>query len=199
MVQTCGGACERKHSLSVLIGFGIWAGFLSAMVRSGVETLLPPRPPGAVPPPIGLLNLMGFDAGSMNYAFNQAAVNWGGNGVHILFSMVMAFVYVRLMEVCSKVGIWWGLPFAWLTVTIRRPWHCVSLAGYRSAALAHRRRCLYLGIFWYSALDLDHRVYASRTAAQGLRRRQGGCPAVSLCARGRNPPPGDGAACTAAQ
>ncbi|RIQ13807.1 DUF1440 domain-containing protein [Bordetella avium] len=118
LVQTCGGACERKHSLSVLIGFGIWAGFLSALVKSGVETLLPPRPPGAVPPPIGLLNLMGFDAGSMNYAFNQAAVNWGGNGVHILFSMVMAFVYVRLMEVCSKVGIWWGLPFAWLTATI---------------------------------------------------------------------------------
>lgn len=108
-----------------LLVIGLVSGFISAMVKSGVETILPPRPPSAVPPPIGLLELMGFDAGSMNYMFNQTVVNWGGNGVHILFSMVMAFVFCWLVERCPKVGAWWGIPFGWVMATIGA--HCIVL------------------------------------------------------------------------
>lgn len=115
----------HKSALGTLVSVSIVAGFISAMVKSGIETILPPRPPTAVPPPIGLLDLMGFDAATMNYVFNQTAVNWGGNGFHILFSVVIALVYVCLVERCPKVGAFWGLPFAWLTATVGA--HCIVL------------------------------------------------------------------------
>lgn len=108
----------RKNALGTLVGVGIVAGIISAMVKSGVETVLPPRLPTAVPPPIGLLDMMGFDAATMNYVFNQTAVNWGGNGFHILFSIVIALAYVWLVERCPKAGVWWGVPFGWLVATV---------------------------------------------------------------------------------
>ncbi|WP_171962816.1 DUF1440 domain-containing protein [Bordetella trematum] len=108
-----------------LVWVGIVAGFFSALVKSGIETLLVPRPPSAVPPPIRLLELMGADANNMVYTFNLTAVNWGGNGVHILFSIVMAIVYCFLVRACSKVATWWGIPFAWVTATIGA--HCIVL------------------------------------------------------------------------
>lgn len=114
-----------KRALGTLVGVGIVAGVISGLVKSGVETLLPPRLPTAVPPPIELLNMMGFDAASMNYVFNQTSVNWGGNGVHILFSIVIAVVYVWLAERCSKVTFAWGVPFGWITATIGA--HCIVL------------------------------------------------------------------------
>lgn len=116
---------ESRLTMGGMIFIGIVAGFISAMVKSGVETILPPRPPSAVPPPIGLLELFGFDASAMNYTFNQTVVNWGGNGVHILFSMVIALVYVWLITRCAKVATWWGIPFAWVTATIGA--HCIVL------------------------------------------------------------------------
>ncbi|MBO1114261.1 DUF1440 domain-containing protein [Bordetella petrii] len=82
-----------KSTLGALVGVGIVAGFVSALVKSSVETVLPPRPPTAVQPRIGLLDMMGIDAASVNYVFNQTAVNWGGNGFHILFSLVIVVVY----------------------------------------------------------------------------------------------------------
>lgn len=108
-----------------LVWIGIVAGFFSALVKSGIETLLVPRPPSAVPPPIRLLELFGADANAMVYTFNDTVVNWGGNGVHILFSMVMAIVYCFLVRACPKVGAWWGIPFSWVVATIGA--HCIVL------------------------------------------------------------------------
>ena len=116
---------SSKNTLGALIWAGIVAGVVSALVKSGVETVLPPRPPTAVPPPIALLDLMGFDAATMTYAFNQTAVNWGGNGFHILFSIVIAIVYVWLVDLCPKIGVWWGLLFGWITATVGA--HCIVL------------------------------------------------------------------------
>lgn len=124
-MQSHAAAPYQKSSLGTLVTIGIVAGFISAMVKSGVETILPPRPPSAVPPPIGLLDLMGFDAASMNYVFNETTVNWGGNGVHILFSMVMALIFAWLVEKFPRVGMWWGAPFAWITATLGA--HCIVL------------------------------------------------------------------------
>src|SRR5690606_10424900 len=83
----------ESGSISFLVFVGIISGFISALVKSGVEDLLPPRMPDAIPPPIGLLELLGFDGAGMTYQFMDQTINWGGNGVHILFSIVIAVVY----------------------------------------------------------------------------------------------------------
>lgn len=124
-MQQVNSATGVRAGWGTVLWVGIVAGFISAMVKSGVETILPPRPPTAVPPPIGLLELFGLDAGAMNYTFNQTVVNWGGNGVHILFSMAFAVVFIALLSRCPKVGLLWGIPFAWVTATIGA--HCIVL------------------------------------------------------------------------
>ena len=96
------------------ISAGIAAGIVSALVKSGVETLLPPRLPDVTPPPISLLEKMGLDASSMVYTFSDQIVNWGGNGVHILFSIVIALVYCLLASKTQLVTLWHGLPFGWI-------------------------------------------------------------------------------------
>lgn len=102
---------QLRSKINQLIGAGIAAGVISALVKSGVETLLPPRLPGAVPPPIGLLELVGFDATGMTYQFSDQVVNWGGNGVHILFSVVIAVIYCRLVHANTIFRVWQGIPF----------------------------------------------------------------------------------------
>lgn len=102
---------QSSHSLNQLIGVGIAAGIISALVKSGVETLLPPRLPDAVPPPIGLLELFGFDATGMTYQFSDQVVNWGGNGVHILFSVVIAVIYCLLVQAKPIFRTGQGIPF----------------------------------------------------------------------------------------
>ena len=103
-----------SNALQCLLGAGVVAGVISALVKSGVETLLPPRLPNVTPPPIGLLEKMGFDAQGMVYTFSDQVVNWGGNGVHVLFSVVIAVVYCLLASRCDKVTMWFGLPFGWV-------------------------------------------------------------------------------------
>ncbi|WP_026987767.1 DUF1440 domain-containing protein [Fodinicurvata fenggangensis] len=102
---------QSSHSLNQLIGAGVAAGVISALVKSGVETLLPPRLPDAVPPPIGLLELLGFDATGMTYRFSDQVVNWGGNGVHILFSVVIAVIYCLLVQAKPIFRAGQGMPF----------------------------------------------------------------------------------------
>lgn len=103
---------------------GVLAGFIGALTKSGVESLLPPRLPDAVPPPIGLLDMMGFDAKAMTYTYLEQAVNWGGNGVHILFSMVIGAVYCVLVSRMKLVGVLNGIVFG---LVIGLGAHCIVL------------------------------------------------------------------------
>lgn len=105
------GRDNAKRGLGALLFAGIVAGFISALVKSGVETLLPPRLPGVTPPPIGLLELFGYDAQSMVYTFSEQVVNWGGNGIHILFSIVIAVVYCLFVNANSIFRTLHGIPF----------------------------------------------------------------------------------------
>jgi len=102
---------KNQHSLACLIYIGAIAGFIGALVKSGVETLLPPRLISTTPPPIGLLELFGFDAQNMNYTFMEQSINWGGNGVHILFSMVIAIIYCITTNKEPIVSIFNGVIF----------------------------------------------------------------------------------------
>lgn len=101
----------KKISSGTLLVAGIAGGFISAMVKSGTEDILPPRLPGAIPPPIQMLNAMGFHAGQMNYTYSEQAINWGGNGVHIVFSIIIAVIYCFLARANKIIAIGAGIPF----------------------------------------------------------------------------------------
>lgn len=100
-----------KNSPTTLLIAGIVGGFISAMVKSGTEDIMPPRLPGAVPPPIQMLNQLGFHADKMNYFYSGQPINWGGNGVHIIFSIVIAIIYCFLVQRNKIFGLWAGIPF----------------------------------------------------------------------------------------
>ncbi|STZ75474.1 DUF1440 domain-containing protein [Bergeriella denitrificans] len=102
---------NRRLAVAVLVG--IAGGILSAMVKSGFEDIVPPRLPDAVPPPIELLQMMGLDAAKMTYTWLKQAVNYGGNGVHYLFSVVFAVLYCAAAEVFPKVKMAWGLVYGY--------------------------------------------------------------------------------------
>lgn len=101
----------KKISSVTLVVAGIAGGFISAMVKSGTEDIMPPRLPNAIPPPIQMLDALGFHADKMNYLYSQQAINWGGNGVHIIFSIVVAIVYCFLVRWNKVFAVWAGIPF----------------------------------------------------------------------------------------
>lgn len=100
-----------KTSSAALLVAGIAGGFISAMVKSGTEDIMPPRLPNVTPPPIQMLQAMGLHAGNMNYTYSEQVINWGGNGVHIVFSIVIAIIYCFLVRWNKIFAIWAGIPF----------------------------------------------------------------------------------------
>lgn len=101
----------QKISGGTLLVAGIVGGFISAMVKSGTEDIFPPRLPGVIPPPLQMLNEMGLHASQMNYTYSAQSVNWGGNGIHILFSIVIAVIYCFLVRMNKVFAVWAGIPF----------------------------------------------------------------------------------------
>lgn len=89
----------------------IVAGIFSALVKSGFETIIPPRTPSTMPPPEVLLEKLGCNVNEMTYTWLDNVINWGGNGVHILFSVVMAFVYCYAVEVFRHARMLHGIIF----------------------------------------------------------------------------------------
>ncbi|UNM95633.1 DUF1440 domain-containing protein [Ignatzschineria rhizosphaerae] len=102
-------ATERRYSLAVFIG--IIAGFISALVKSGSEEILPPRSPNTIPPPVELLEKLGVHVNEYVYTFSDQTVAWAGNAVHILFSIVIAVMYCFLSEIFPKVRMLQGVIF----------------------------------------------------------------------------------------
>lgn len=107
-------ADTRNYGVAVLVG--IIGGILSAFVKSGTEGILPPRLPGVTPPPVELLQELGVNLQNMVYTYSDQVINWGGNGVHILFSIVFGVIYCVIAEIFPKVKLGQGLVFALLVV-----------------------------------------------------------------------------------
>ena len=99
----------RHASLAIFIG--ISAGIFSALVKSGFETLIPPRTLETTPPPVVLLEKLGAHVDLMTYHWMGYTINWGGNGVHILFSIVMAIIYCVIAEYLPRVRLLHGIVF----------------------------------------------------------------------------------------
>lgn len=100
---------DRRIFSSVLIG--IVAGVISALVKSGFETMIPPRTAATTPPPLVLLEKLGVHIDTLTYQWMGYSINWGGNGVHILFSVVIAIVYSVLVEYLPKARLFHGVAF----------------------------------------------------------------------------------------
>ncbi|MBS0848314.1 DUF1440 domain-containing protein [Citrobacter sp. JGM124] len=100
---------DRHISLAIFIG--IIAGIFSALVKSGFETLIPPRTLETTPPPVMLLEKLGANVDLMTYHWMGYTINWGGNGVHILFSIAIAIIYCVIAEYFPRVKLLHGIVF----------------------------------------------------------------------------------------
>lgn len=101
---------KDRHVLT-MIYVGIIAGIISALVKSGFETLIPPRTLETTPPPVVLLEKLGVNVSAMDYHWLGHTINWGGNGVHILFSVVIAIIYCVVCEYFVKAKMLHGIIF----------------------------------------------------------------------------------------
>lgn len=102
---------QKARSIGLAIYIGIVAGVISALVKSGFEDLIPPRTSETLPPPMVLLEKFGFHVDSMTYHWMGETINWGGNGVHILFSIAVAIIYCVLNEYFVKARLFHGVAF----------------------------------------------------------------------------------------
>lgn len=101
----------ENRNYVVAFWVGIIAGFMSALVKSGTEGIFPPRLLTEGAPPVLLLQKMGVDVTHWVYTYSEQTVYFGGNLVHILFSIVWGVIYCVLAEIFPKVKIGQGLLF----------------------------------------------------------------------------------------
>ncbi|MDF7676881.1 DUF1440 domain-containing protein [Neisseriaceae bacterium ESL0693] len=99
----------RNYGVALLVG--IIGGIMSGFVKSGTEGILPPRTADRIAPPIQLLQDMGIDLHQMVYTYSGQLLNWGGSGIHIVFSVVAAVIYCVAAEIFPKIKLWQGLAF----------------------------------------------------------------------------------------
>lgn len=102
---------KSQRHIALAVWIGIIAGVFSALVKSGFETLIPPRTLETTPPPVVLLEKLGFSVDTMTYHWMGYDINWGGNGVHILFSIAIAIVYCILVEYLPRARLLHGVAF----------------------------------------------------------------------------------------
>lgn len=108
----------KYRNYGVILFVGLIAGIISAMVKSGIETILPPRSSETISPPIKLLMDLGANTSSEIYTYSEQVVNWGGNGVHILFSIIIAIVYCFLAEIFPKIKTMQGIIFGLVVAAV---------------------------------------------------------------------------------
>jgi len=116
------------RNIPFAIGVGIVAGIISAFVKSGFESVLPPRTADTLPPPVVLLHKLGIPTDTMTYHWMGYDINWGGNGVHILFSIVIAIFYCVLVEYLPRARLFHGIAFG-VCVSILAHGFVVPLLG----------------------------------------------------------------------
>ncbi|WP_297322520.1 DUF1440 domain-containing protein [uncultured Bartonella sp.] len=111
---------------------GIAGGIISGFVKSGTESILPPRTPDRPIPPAEVLQSFGIHTDDMIYHYSDHIVNWGISGVHYLFSVVFAVFYCLAVEIFPIVKLWQGLLFGVL-VTLAFHGVVLPLGGWAPA------------------------------------------------------------------
>ncbi|ECH8185890.1 DUF1440 domain-containing protein [Salmonella enterica subsp. houtenae] len=107
---------ERRYGTAFIVG--IITGIISAFVKSGTEDILPPRTPDRIAPPVKLLNDMGIDWHTLVYTWSAQPVYWGGNFIHIVFSVLAAVFYCVVAEIFPRITLLQGIVFGILFAII---------------------------------------------------------------------------------
>lgn len=102
---------SSARNYCVAIWIGIISGFISALVKSGTEGIFPPRLVNEGAPPVLLLKNLGIDVSSWVYTYSEQAVYFGGNLVHIVFSIVWGIIYCVAAEIFPKTKMFQGIVF----------------------------------------------------------------------------------------
>ncbi len=101
----------KKRHYGAAFSAGVITGIISAFVKSGTEAILPPRTPDRIAPPVKMLNDFGIDLHSLAYRYSGQMVYWGGNAIHIIFSIVAALFYCVIAEIFPRVTLLQGIVF----------------------------------------------------------------------------------------
>ena len=109
---------ESERHFLIAFFVGIVSGILSAFVKGGTESILPPRTLDRIPPPIELLDKMGVNWHELFYTYSGQSVYWAGNLVHILLSIFAAVFYCVLAEIYPRIKMSQGIVFGVLFTII---------------------------------------------------------------------------------
>ncbi|MGO2257441.1 MAG: YagU family protein [Hafnia alvei] len=101
---------QNRHYFIALV-IGVITGIISAFVKSGTEDILPPRTPDRIAPPVQMLTDMGIDWHSLVYSYSDQLVYWGGNFVHIVFSIAATVFYCVVAEIFPRITMLQGIVF----------------------------------------------------------------------------------------
>lgn len=108
---------EDRH-LFIATLIGIITGVLSAFVKSGTESILPPRTLDRIAPPVKMIEDMGVNINDFVYTYSEQVVHWGGNGIHIIFSIAVAVFYCVVSELFPRIKMLQGLVFAVIVMVV---------------------------------------------------------------------------------
>ncbi|MCW2254396.1 putative membrane protein [Providencia alcalifaciens] len=108
---------EDRH-LFIAAVIGIITGVLSAFVKSGTESILPPRTLDRIAPPVKMIEDTGVNVNDFVYTYSEQIVHWGGNGIHIIFSIAVAVVYCVASELFPRIKMLQGLIFAVIVMVV---------------------------------------------------------------------------------
>ncbi|ANC42883.1 hypothetical protein A6V27_20925 (plasmid) [Hafnia alvei] len=116
---------EKDRHYVVAFFIGIISGVISAFVKTGTEGILPPRTPDRASPPVQLLTDLDVNWHTLVYNYSAQPVYWGGNFVHIVFSVLAAIFYCIVAEIFPRItmvqGIVFGLVFAFICHAVMLP------------------------------------------------------------------------------
>lgn len=99
---------QNRHYF-IALAIGVITGIISAFVKSGTEDILPPRTPDRIAPPVQMLTDMGIDWHSLVYSYSDQLVYWGGNFVHIVFSIAATVFYCVVAEIFPRITMLQGI------------------------------------------------------------------------------------------
>ena len=103
---------SRRH-ITIAVIVGIIAGIIGNFVKMGWESMIPPRTPDRLAPPLVMFQQLHIPYTHLTYYFSGVTLNWSSRIIPFGFSIAMAIIYVVLAEYFPRVkylqGIFFGI------------------------------------------------------------------------------------------
>lgn len=127
----------RNVNLRVLLWATLIGGAISSLVKSGIETNMPPRIAGEVSPPAlnidAWLGQLGINAHSLDYVYQGITVVGAVILYHWLFSFIFAGLYVLVSASLPRVRLWYGAAYG-IFITLVMHGLLIPALGFRHPA-----------------------------------------------------------------